>query len=97
MPAGIAPGYAVAIVAIAPDFYDCSVRCTVIISMELVYQKIEWEYLANSPGIASDDVYTLREAEFNEAVEEGEWNDYENDSMYAGTSDEKDPDQEDFS
>jgi len=40
--------------------------------VEFVYQKITWEYLANSPGMASDDMKGLGELEFHEAVEEAE-------------------------
>lgn len=40
--------------------------------VEFVYQKIEWQYLANSPGFASDDWKVSKELEFQEEAEEAE-------------------------
>ena len=52
-----------------------------------VYQKIQWQYLATSPGFASDDMRGLNELKFHEAAEGyqeeiiNEWEDQELDKL----------------
>ncbi len=56
-----------------PNFFNpVEMKFPFLEKVEFVYQKIIWEYLANSPGMASDDMKGLGELEFHEAVEEAE-------------------------
>jgi type VI secretion system Hcp family effector len=89
-----------AIVNISQDFPDTlnSVqnKFSFLERVELIYQKIEWRYLVNSPVIASDDVQQLNESVSYEGAEEKEWEDRANELDHTETAEESGPEHEDF-